>query len=141
MNILEGFIADHPETADKTYGLALSASLRQAFLCGGRECDRRAEADRTRDRDADAEKNGWKCERNHVSPRYARNPEQQSRVCRTTHAPGDCSADGPERGREAPKHGEVGRDLGDVNSCRHRNAPLAVQKGESDKAEAVNPGA
>ena len=33
MNILETFIADHPETADKTYGLALSASLRQAFPC------------------------------------------------------------------------------------------------------------
>ncbi len=31
MNILESFIADRPETADKTYGLALSASLRQAF--------------------------------------------------------------------------------------------------------------
>ncbi len=33
MNILESFIADHPETADKTYGLALSASLRRAFPC------------------------------------------------------------------------------------------------------------
>ena len=33
MSILENFIADHPETADKTYGLALSASLRQAFPC------------------------------------------------------------------------------------------------------------
>ena len=33
MRILESFIADHPETADKTYGLALSASLRQAFPC------------------------------------------------------------------------------------------------------------
>ncbi len=33
MSILESFIADHPETADKTYGLALSASLRQAFPC------------------------------------------------------------------------------------------------------------
>jgi len=33
MNILESFIADHPETADKTYGLALSAGLRRAFPC------------------------------------------------------------------------------------------------------------
>ena len=33
MSILESFIADHPETADKTYGLALSAGLRQAFPC------------------------------------------------------------------------------------------------------------
>jgi len=33
MSILESFIADHPEMADKTYGLALSASLRQAFPC------------------------------------------------------------------------------------------------------------
>ena len=33
MSILENFIADHPETADKTYGLALSAGLRQAFPC------------------------------------------------------------------------------------------------------------
>ena len=33
MSILDRFIADHPETADKTYGLALSASLRQAFPC------------------------------------------------------------------------------------------------------------
>jgi len=33
MSILESFIADHFETADKTYGLALSASLRQAFPC------------------------------------------------------------------------------------------------------------
>ena len=33
MSILESFIADHPETADKTYGLALSAGLRQAFSC------------------------------------------------------------------------------------------------------------
>jgi len=33
MSILESFIPDHPETADKTYGLALSASLRQAFPC------------------------------------------------------------------------------------------------------------
>jgi hypothetical protein len=30
MSIPESFIADHPKTADKTYGLALSASLRQA---------------------------------------------------------------------------------------------------------------
>ena len=36
MNILESFIADHPETADKTYSLALSASLRQAFPCAPR---------------------------------------------------------------------------------------------------------
>jgi Rap1a immunity proteins len=33
MNILENYLSDHPETADKTYGLALSASLRQAFPC------------------------------------------------------------------------------------------------------------
>jgi len=33
MTILENFIANHPETADKTYGPALSASLRQAFPC------------------------------------------------------------------------------------------------------------
>ncbi len=33
MSILESFIADHPETADKTYGLALSAGSRQAFPC------------------------------------------------------------------------------------------------------------
>ena len=33
MRILENFLADHPETADKTYGLALSASLREAFPC------------------------------------------------------------------------------------------------------------
>ncbi len=33
MSILESFIADHPETADKTYGLVLSAGLRQAFPC------------------------------------------------------------------------------------------------------------
>ena len=31
MRILESFIADHPETADKTYALALSAGLRQAL--------------------------------------------------------------------------------------------------------------
>ena len=36
MNILESFIAEHPETADKTYGVALSASLRQAFPCAPR---------------------------------------------------------------------------------------------------------
>ncbi len=33
MSILESFIADHPESADQTYGLALSASLRHAFPC------------------------------------------------------------------------------------------------------------
>ncbi len=33
MSILDSFIADHPDTADKTYGLALSAGLRQAFPC------------------------------------------------------------------------------------------------------------
>ena len=33
MSILESFLAERPETADKTYGLALSASLRQAFPC------------------------------------------------------------------------------------------------------------
>ncbi len=33
MSILESFVADHPEMADKTYGLALSAGLRQAFPC------------------------------------------------------------------------------------------------------------
>ncbi len=33
MSLLENFIADHPETADKTYGLALSAGLKQAFPC------------------------------------------------------------------------------------------------------------
>ncbi len=33
MKIVESFMVDHPETADKTYGLALSASLRQAFPC------------------------------------------------------------------------------------------------------------
>ena len=33
MRILDSFIADHPETADQTYGLALSAGLRQAFPC------------------------------------------------------------------------------------------------------------
>ena len=33
MTILESFMADHPETADQTYGLALSASLRLAFPC------------------------------------------------------------------------------------------------------------
>jgi hypothetical protein len=33
MSILESFLAEHPEMANKTYGLALSASLRQAFPC------------------------------------------------------------------------------------------------------------
>jgi hypothetical protein len=33
MSILESFIADHPETTDEPYGLALSASLRWAFPC------------------------------------------------------------------------------------------------------------
>jgi len=33
MSILENFIADHPEMADETYGLALSAGLRRAFPC------------------------------------------------------------------------------------------------------------
>ncbi len=33
MSILESFIANYPETADKTYGLALSAILRRAFPC------------------------------------------------------------------------------------------------------------
>jgi hypothetical protein len=33
MSILESFLAEHPEMADKTYGLARSASLRQAFPC------------------------------------------------------------------------------------------------------------
>ncbi len=33
MSILDNFIADHPDTADKTYGLALSAGLRRAFPC------------------------------------------------------------------------------------------------------------
>ncbi len=33
MSILENFIVDHPETADQTYGFALSASLRHAFPC------------------------------------------------------------------------------------------------------------
>jgi hypothetical protein len=33
MSILESFIADHPEMADETYGLALSAGLREAFPC------------------------------------------------------------------------------------------------------------
>ena len=31
--ILESLIADHPETADQTYRLALSPRLRRAFLC------------------------------------------------------------------------------------------------------------
>jgi hypothetical protein len=33
MGILEHFVADHPGSADKTYGFALSASLTQAFSC------------------------------------------------------------------------------------------------------------
>jgi hypothetical protein len=33
MSILESFLAEHPEMADKTYGLALPASLRQALPC------------------------------------------------------------------------------------------------------------
>jgi hypothetical protein len=33
MGILEHFVADHPDSADKTYGFALSASLTQAFSC------------------------------------------------------------------------------------------------------------
>jgi hypothetical protein len=33
MGILEHFVADHPDSADKTYGFALSASLTQAFPC------------------------------------------------------------------------------------------------------------
>ncbi len=33
MSILESFIADHPEAADKPYGLALSGSFRRAFPC------------------------------------------------------------------------------------------------------------
>src|SRR5208337_4370582 len=34
MRVLESFIADHPETADKIYGFALSASLRPAVPRG-----------------------------------------------------------------------------------------------------------
>ncbi len=33
MSILASFIADHPETADEPYGLALSASLWRALPC------------------------------------------------------------------------------------------------------------
>jgi hypothetical protein len=33
MIALERFVTDHPDAADKTYGLALSASLAQAFPC------------------------------------------------------------------------------------------------------------
>ena len=33
MGVLERFVADNPESADKTYGFALSASLAQAFPC------------------------------------------------------------------------------------------------------------
>jgi hypothetical protein len=33
MSILEGFITDNPDAADKLYGFALSASLRRAFPC------------------------------------------------------------------------------------------------------------
>jgi hypothetical protein len=33
MGILENFIADHPDAADKQYGFALSATLRRAFPC------------------------------------------------------------------------------------------------------------
>jgi hypothetical protein len=33
MGILERFVADHPDSADKTYGFALAASLTQAFPC------------------------------------------------------------------------------------------------------------
>ena len=33
MSVLERFVADHPEAADKTYGFALSAGLTRAFPC------------------------------------------------------------------------------------------------------------
>jgi hypothetical protein len=33
MTILDSFVADHPDAADKTYGFALSASLSRAFPC------------------------------------------------------------------------------------------------------------
>ncbi len=33
MSILESFVADNPDAADKPYGFALSASLRRAFPC------------------------------------------------------------------------------------------------------------
>ncbi len=35
MDILERFVSDNPDTADKTYGFALSASLSRAFPCSG----------------------------------------------------------------------------------------------------------
>jgi hypothetical protein len=33
MGILERFVADNPDSADKTYGYALSAGLSRAFPC------------------------------------------------------------------------------------------------------------
>ncbi len=33
MSVLESFIADNPDAADKPYGFALSASLSRAFPC------------------------------------------------------------------------------------------------------------
>ena len=33
MTVLDTFVADHPEAADRTYGFALSASLSRAFPC------------------------------------------------------------------------------------------------------------
>ncbi len=33
MGILEGFVADNPDSANKTYGYALSAGLSRAFPC------------------------------------------------------------------------------------------------------------
>jgi len=33
MTLLDTFVADHPDAADKTYGFALSASLSRAFPC------------------------------------------------------------------------------------------------------------
>ena len=33
MSALERFVAGNPESAEKTYGFALSASLAQAFPC------------------------------------------------------------------------------------------------------------
>ena len=33
MSILESFVADNPDAADKPYGFALSASLRRVFPC------------------------------------------------------------------------------------------------------------
>ena len=35
MGILEHFVAENPDAADKTYGFALSASLTRAFPCTG----------------------------------------------------------------------------------------------------------